>query len=142
MILSKQPPLFRITSTLISCIPPPALSAPRQRSRSSDFHYVHYPSVLLSPPFPCTNIFTQTTPNFFSYFTNTGLTQISLAYKIPSSISPPSWMTANLLTSVPPRLNSYSLEIGKIHNTTLTTTHSARNLGSSFCHLQRLLLPY
>jgi len=54
----------------------------------------------------------------------------SLYYNLHKS--PPSWMTANLLTSVPPRLNSYSLEIGKIHNTTLTTTHSARNLGFKF----------
>jgi len=99
-----------------------------------DFHHVHYPSVLSSHPFPLTppfcrqhrTIFLILPPNFDSsiIYLQNALKQIS------------SWMTANLLT-----LNSSKIEflliglkrqLDKIHNSSLNTTRSARNLGFIF----------
>ena len=92
------------------------------------------PSALSSPPFPSTITFMQTTPSCFSHSPPNFDSSITHLQNALQQIS--TWMTANLLT-----LNCSKTEflliglrkqIDKIHNSSLNTTHSARNVGFIF----------
>ena len=90
-------------------------------------------SVLLSLPFPSTTTFTQMILSSSLFHPLNFDSSISHLQDALQHIS--SWMTANLLTLTPPRLNSCSSDsktnLPK-YNSSLDTSHSARNLGFIF----------
>jgi len=91
-------------------------------------------SILLSLPFPSTTTFTQMILSS-SLSTHSTLTQAFLTFKMLLHISLPGWLLIFLLLT-PLRLNSCSSDsknnLPKIHNSSLDTSHSARNLGFIF----------
>jgi len=124
------------------CIPPPAVFLEAPFSVLC-FRHVHYPmSILLSPLFPWTTTFMQTTPHCFSHFPHPTLTRAWLTYKIRFSGSLPGWLPIITLNSYKTELVAYSFDSKsnltkyttphKIYNSSLNNTHSTPNLGFIF----------
>jgi len=109
-------------------------------------------STLISPLSLNHHLYAHDTQLFFIFCPPSFDSSISHLQNAFQQIS--SWMIANLL--IPPRLNLThwtQKQLDNIHNSTLNTTHSARNLGfisdehltfsdQNFGHLQSLLLGY
>jgi len=114
---------------------PPPVASPRLRSRSSAFYHVHYPlSTLISSLSLNHHLYADDTQLFFSFCPPNFASSITHLQNALQQIF--SWVTANLLT-----LNSSKTEflliglkkqLDKIRNSSLNTTHSARNLGFIF----------
>jgi len=110
-------------------------STTRLCSRPSTLHHVHYPlSTLISSLSLDHHLYADDTQLFFSFHPLNSDSSISHTQNALQQIS--SWTTANLLT-----LNSSKTEflliglknqLAKIQNTSLDTSHAARNLGFIF----------
>ena len=88
-------------------------------------------SVLWPLPFPLTTTFMHMTLSCSFVFTHSTLTQAFLTFKMLFNISLLGWLLICLLL----RLNSCSLDsnqLAKVHNSSLDTSHSVRNLGFIF----------
>ena len=125
------PSVSDVITLFCPCVPPPVVF-PKAPFLVPCFLSCTLPlSALSSRPFHSITTFMQITPNCFSHFTHPTSTQASPITKMPFS-----WMTANLLTLNPSKteflLIGLKKQLDKIHNSSLNTTHSARNLGFIF----------
>jgi len=110
-------------------IPPPVASTKAPFSVLCFSSCTLPPSALSSPPLPLTN-----TQLFFSFYPHNFNSSIAHLQSALQQIG--CWMTANLLTLNPSKteflLIGLEKQLDKIHNSSLKTTHSARNLGFIF----------
>ena len=123
--------------TCLHCIPPPAAFLEALFSVPYSLSCTPLLLVLLYPPFPWTTTSMQMTLNSSFLFIHPPDFDSSITHLQNSLQQISSWMmTLNLLT-----LNSSKTEflligltkqLAKIHNSSLNTTHSARNLGFIF----------
>ena len=77
--------------------------------RSSDFHHVHYPLSTLISSLSMNHHLYADNSQVFSHFTHPTSTRALPICNMPFSKSLPGWLPVSWL-SIPPRLNSYSLD--------------------------------
>jgi len=114
---------------------PPSVASPRLRSRSSTFHGIHCPLSNLVPSLSLNHhLYAEDAQLFFSFYPHNFDSNITHLQTSLQQIS--CWMTANILTLNPSKteflLTGLKKQLDKIHNSSLKTTHSARNLGFIF----------
>ena len=117
--------------------------SPRLHSRSSTFYHVHYPLNTLNMlyPFPEPPSLRRRYPTFSLYPPNF---DSSITHLENALLQISSWLTANLLTLNSSRaeflLIGLKKQLDNIHNSSLNTTHSARNLRFIFWQSSYFLL--